>query len=142
MEMNVEGNEILDAIIAQRWSIRVFKEDIPQRELIAEVIRAGIYAPFGALAVSGEDYRRFYVIEKGSVPLSNITEITKRRATGLLEKMNSEMASAFYKKMQCVSKQGPIGIGTAPYFIVVAERKGIPSAEEKSLAHCMQNMWL
>ena len=33
-------------------------------------------------------------------------------------------------------------VGKAPYYIVVAEQKGIPPVEQHSLAHCMQNMWL
>ena len=33
-------------------------------------------------------------------------------------------------------------IGTAPYYIVVAERRGFPPVELQSLAHCLENMWL
>jgi nitroreductase len=33
-------------------------------------------------------------------------------------------------------------VGKAPYYIVAAEQKGIPRVEQRSLAHCMQNMWL
>jgi len=33
-------------------------------------------------------------------------------------------------------------IGKAPYYIVVAEQRGIPPVEHLSLAHCFQNMWL
>lgn len=32
--------------------------------------------------------------------------------------------------------------GTAPYFIVVAERKGFPPVEQQVLAHCLENIWL
>ena len=32
--------------------------------------------------------------------------------------------------------------GTAPFYIVVAEKKGFPPVEQQSLAHCMENMWL
>jgi nitroreductase len=42
-----------------------------------------------------------------------------------------------------IKKRGIVpGIGTAPYSIVVAERKGYPPVELQSLAHCMENMWL
>ena len=34
------------------------------------------------------------------------------------------------------------GVGTAPYYIVVAEKKGFPPVEQQSLAHCLENMWL
>ena len=42
-----------------------------------------------------------------------------------------------------IKKRGVVpGIGTAPYYIVVAERKGYPPVELQSLAHCLENMWL
>ncbi len=34
------------------------------------------------------------------------------------------------------------GVGTAPFYIVIAERKGFPPVEQESLAHCLENMWL
>ena len=33
-------------------------------------------------------------------------------------------------------------VGTAPEFIVVAEKKGFSAVEQQSLAHCLENMWL
>ncbi len=34
------------------------------------------------------------------------------------------------------------GVGTAPYFIIIAEKKGFLRVEQQSLAHCLENMWL
>jgi nitroreductase len=34
------------------------------------------------------------------------------------------------------------GIGTAPFYIIVAEKRGFPPVELQSLAHCLENMWL
>ena len=39
-------------------------------------------------------------------------------------------------------EKGSLGVGSAPYLIIVAERHGIPPIEQKSLSHIMQNMWL
>ena len=42
-----------------------------------------------------------------------------------------------------IRKAGVVpGVGTAPYYIVVAERWGFPPVGLQSLAHCMENMWL
>jgi nitroreductase len=42
-----------------------------------------------------------------------------------------------------IKKMGKVpGVGSAPYFIVVAEKKGFPAVEQQSLAHCLENMWL
>ena len=51
-------------------------------------------------------------------------------------------ASSFLKKLEMVKNQGVLGVGTAPYYIIVAERKGTPPVEQQSLAHCLENMWL
>ena len=50
--------------------------------------------------------------------------------------------ASFVKRLETISRQGLPGVGSAPYFVVVAERKGIPPVEQQSLAHCLQNMWL
>ncbi len=51
-------------------------------------------------------------------------------------------AAGFSQRLEQFAKRGVLGIGTAPYYVVVAERKGIPPVEQQSLAHCLQNMWL
>jgi nitroreductase len=53
-----------------------------------------------------------------------------------------DQAQGFVKRLEQLAEMGVLGIGTAPYYIVVAERRGIPPAEQQSLAHCLQNMWL
>jgi nitroreductase len=54
-----------------------------------------------------------------------------------------EQAIGFARRLAMIKKQGIVpGIGTAPYYIVVAERKGFPPVALQSLAHCMENMWL
>jgi nitroreductase len=52
-------------------------------------------------------------------------------------------AVGFANRLAMIKKLGKVpGVGTAPYFIVVAEKKGFPAVEQQSLAHCMENMWL
>jgi nitroreductase len=54
-----------------------------------------------------------------------------------------KLAGSFAQRLDAIQKMGLVpGIGTAPYYIVVAERKGYPPVELQSLAHCMENMWL
>ena len=38
--------------------------------------------------------------------------------------------------------KGVLGVGTAPYFVIVAELRGVPPVEMESIAHCLENMWL
>jgi nitroreductase len=52
-------------------------------------------------------------------------------------------AAGFVRRLSMIRDAGGIpGIGTAPFYIVVAERKGYPPVELQSLAHCLENMWL
>ena len=53
-----------------------------------------------------------------------------------------DQARGFLQRLERLAETGVPGIGTAPYYIVVAERSGIPPAEQQSLAHCLENMWL
>ena len=140
----------LDEIIESRRSIRSFKEDMPPKDAIMGVIRAGLFAPYaGVLAQS--DFRRFVVIQKGSPTMTKVKKMMNLHVKSMLERLKLEMqqdpalqsrAQKFAKILETASIEGLSGVGTAPYFVVVAERRGFPSVEQQSLAHCLQNMWL
>ena len=75
----------------------------------------------------------------------------QRHVKAMSEKLSLKMqsdpslqskAQKFARKLEVISREGVPGVGTAPYFIVVAERKGYPPVEQHSLAHCLQNMRL
>ena len=52
-------------------------------------------------------------------------------------------AVMFVQRLEMIRKAGRVpGVGNAPYYIVVAERRGFPPVELQSLAHCLENMWL
>ena len=151
MLINKEWNKVLDDIIEARHSTRKFKVEIPPRELAEQIIRAGLLAPYSGLAVSGNKFRRFIVISRDSQITTKVGILMKRRIMILSEQLGEEMQSnpvkqtkgqAFARNLKVMSQQGVPGIGKAPYYIVVAEQKGIPPVEQRSLAHCMENMWL
>ncbi len=146
-----EHNEALDDILEARRTIREFKRDIPPRTLIEQIIRAGQLAPFAGLAVSGKDYRRFVVVPRDSQVTKQLSEVIKRRVAILSEQFGRQMKQnpflqqhgrAFARTLEMMSQHGIPDIGRAPYYVIVAERKGIPAVELQSLAHCLQNMWL
>ncbi len=73
----------------------------------------------------------------------------KRRALTASERLAKQMeqnpslqqhGQFIAKRLKTMGEQGVPGVGSDPYYIVVAERKG--TASDKSLSHCMQNMWL
>ena len=149
-----QKNICLDQILAERRSYRMFKADAPPRDYVERIIHAGLQAPYAAAAIGGsKDYfRRFFVLEKGSRALQAVIPLVfnevERTMTELEREMNKDpglkvKAISFVERLSSIRKMGRVpGIGTAPYYIVVAERRGFPAVELQSLAHCMENMWL
>ena len=44
--------------------------------------------------------------------------------------------------LRMIGQQGLPTLGKVPYYIIVAEQRGIPDAANQSMAHCLENMWL
>jgi nitroreductase len=146
-----EENKLLDEVIARRRSIRAFKPEAPPDEWIEQIILAGLQAPYAGLAAKGDvPYRLFRVIRQGP-GMAKVQEIIKEQALTSLEQFKVEMASnpylqqhggAFAKRIEGVAAQGIPSLKDAPFFIVAAERRGVPPVEFESLGHCLENMWL
>ncbi len=149
-KISPECSGYLDQVLEFRRSVRSFKPEIPPKEVVKSILRAGILAPFASMAAD-KDLRRFVVVSKESPITPRIVELVKKRADAVFQRLNEEMernaelkekAQRFARRLEVVSKEGIPAIGTAPYYIVVAERKGYPPVAQHSLAHCLQNMWL
>jgi nitroreductase len=149
-----QDNAVLDRIIGKRRSCRKFTSDIPTDEQIESIIHAGLHAPFAASAIGNttDYFRRFFVVRKDSKAMISLIPLVFDEVTamaGTLEKETArnaglrEQAAGFINRLEMIKKMGIVpGVGTAPFYIVVAERKGFPPVEQQSLAHCMENMWL
>jgi nitroreductase len=109
---------------------------------------AGLLAPYAAVAVG--DYRlfrRFFVMEKGGKTATEAADIMKTRIAAVLKAMLDNVPEGaepppFAMRLKSVVEGGEIGFESAPYFVVAAEKKGMPPVELESLAHVMENMWL
>jgi|LAHU01.1.fsa_nt_gb nitroreductase len=153
MENNTnERNLILDEIIQSRRSVRIFKDDKPLKKDIEDIIEAGMLAPYAAAAVGdNKDFRRFYVFEKGTDSIKTLALLMENKAAegvkhfeGLISEkpyMKSKF-QPFLNRLKMIGDKGIPGVSTAPYFIIIAELRGIPPAEQESLAHVLENMWL
>jgi nitroreductase len=149
-----QKNSYLDQVLAERRSYRMFKPDKPAKDNIERIIHAGLLAPYAAAAVGGSrDYfRRFFVMENGSASVEEMIPLIMEEVVRMTTEIESAMkndtrlrekAVGFVSRLQAIRKMGKVpGVGTAPYYIVVAERRGFPPVELQSLAHCLENMWL
>jgi nitroreductase len=149
-----QKNMFLDRILAERRSYRRFKPELPPEDAIRRIIHAGLLAPFAAAAVgnSTDYFRRFFVMRKGSESMKAASPLVMEQVGVMAEGLKKEMeknpalgkiAGSFAQRLCAIRKMGRVpGIGTAPYYVIVAERRGYPPVELQSLAHCMENMWL
>jgi len=149
-----QKNMFLDRILAERRSYRMFKPEFPPEDAIRRIIHAGLLAPFAAAAVgnSTDYFRRFFVMRMGSESMNAASPLILDQVgvmAGALQKemeknpARRKMAGSFAQRLDAILKMGRVpGVGNAPYYVIVAERKGYPPVELQSLAHCMENMWL
>lgn len=149
-----DKNRILDRVIVERRTSRRFTDEAVTDSVIIDIIHAGLHAPFASAAVaeSTDYFRKFFVIRNDSETMKHIRPFFFREVQDMateLEKAAArnddfgEIAGGFIKRLAMIVNSGTVpGVGTAPVFIVIAEKKGFPPVEQSSLAHCMENMWL
>ena len=139
-----EHSVALDVIIRARRSVRAFSSTPPSEEAIEAIIQAGLLAPFGALAVAGKpDFRKVFVIRKPSASMEAVANIIKNRMAKQADELEKKVGLVpFVQILKRIGQQGVPVVGSAPYFIVVGERKGMPAIAAQSLSYCLQNMWL
>jgi len=139
-----EHSAALDVIIRARHSVRTFSSTPPSQEAIEAIIQAGLLAPFGALAVAGNpDFRKVFVIRNSSAAMVAASDILKNRMAKLADELEKKMGPVpFVQNLKRIGQQGVPGVGNAPYFVVVSERKGMPPVAAQSLSYCLDHMWL
>jgi nitroreductase len=134
-----EAARVLTKVITARRSVRGFSEAMPARSDIERVIAAGLAAPYAAaMSAGGVLDRRFFVLSPASAALSAAARAIQSHAQQALAA--PETPAPLRARLQPVAEGRILGVGTAPYYIVVAERQGLVA--QQSLAHALQNMWL
>ena len=137
--MTPEHSIAFDAIVRARHSVRAFSPTPPDRALVEAIIQAGLIAPFGALAVAGiPDFRKVFVITNGSAAMETAANVIKQRIAAQASELEQKLGLVpFVRNLKRIGEQGVPGIGNAPYFIVTAERKGMPPIAAQSLSFCL-----
>jgi nitroreductase len=143
-DITPDHSTALDAIIRARRSVRAFSSTPPSKEAIEAIIQAGLLAPFGARAVAGKpDFRKIFVIRISSAAMEVATDSLKNRMAKLADELEKKVGQVpFVQNLKRIGQQGVPGVGNAPYFVVVGERKGMPPVAAQSISYCLHNMWL
>ena len=147
----MEGT-FFDALVRSRRSCRSFREGAPDEAGIRSILEAGWLAPHaGATGVALADKRRFFVIKRESAAHERLRALALTRIKANRKRLMmarrlvpglKQKTAAFMKRLDALSKNGITTLQEASEWIIVAERKGFPPAEAKSIAHVLQNMWL
>ncbi len=144
--------QTLEDIIKTRRSIRHFSKEIPSDELVNKIVTTAIYAPFGwATNIPFDEMRKIFILKQGTekmnlakkLLLAMIKKSSKwlHIITKILPFLKKKMGN-FIKLLDNINQRGIPGLETAPYYIIIAEKKWFPPVEKQSIAHAMQNMWL
>ena len=143
---------IFETLIRSRRSCRSFRKDALDDASIRSILEAGWLAPHaGATGVALSDKRRFFVIRRQSAAHNRLYALALARVKANRKRLMiaghfvpgfAKKTANFLKRLDALAKGGIKTLQEASVWIIVAERKGFPPAEAKSIAHVLQNMWL
>ncbi len=135
-----QKNIIFDQIIIERRSHRRFWQEFPSKKDILSIIDAGLHAPFATAGSTKDYFRRFFVLKMGSKSMTTAAVLIFEEVAKMVSKLElamendpqlREQATGFANRLAIIKKIGKVpGVGTAPYFIIIAEKKGFPRVEQ------------
>lgn len=129
-----------------------FSEGCLDDASIRSILEAGWLAPHaGATGIALADKRRFFVVKRESAAHTRLHALALARVKSNCRRLIlagrfvpgfAKKTANFLKRLDALAKGGIKTLQEASVWIIVAERKGFPPAEAKSIAHVRQNMWL
>jgi nitroreductase len=143
---------VFDTLVRSRRSCRSFQKGKIDEDSIRSILEAGWLAPHaGATGVVLAEKRRFFVIRHESAAHTRLHALALARIKANRRRLMiagrflpgfAKKTANFVKRLDALAKGGIKTLQEASVWIIVAERKGFPPAETKSIAHVLQNMWL
>jgi nitroreductase len=139
--MDQERAAAVAQVISERRSVRTFTAEAPAREALEQILAAGLAAPYAAAMAPGSALdRRFVVLPRGSEAAATAKAAIQAHAVAALA--GESLPEPLRARLEPVSQGRILGVGTAPYYVVVAERGAMLPVQQQSLAHALENMWL
>ena len=148
----MENKQSLEWVVKNRKSTRSFSNEMLKEEEINRILESAIYAPYGgATGIPLSQIRKIFIFKQGTENMSTLRELIHSqinrnarifRVILILMPFLKKKLSAFSNRLNGMSKNGISSLREAPYFIVIAEKKGFPPVGKQSMAHALENMWL
>ena len=114
---------VLARIMAARRSVRSFSEAIPVRRDVERITAAGLAAPYAAaMSAGGALDRRFFVLPSAGAALGAAARAIQTHAQQALAAPATP--TPLRARLEPVAEGRILGVGTAPCYVVVAERQG------------------
>jgi hypothetical protein len=119
-----DPSEVLAGIMAARRSVRSFSEAVPARQDVERIIAAGLAAPYAAaMSAGGALDRRFFVLSSAGAALGAAARAIQTHAQQALAAPATP--APLRARLGPVAEGRILGVGTAPCYVVVAERQGL-----------------
>jgi len=142
----------LEQTIKSRCSTRSFSKDIPSIDDVNKITQSCIYAPYAnSKGLPYNEIRKVFVFKQNTDSMTKAREILLSQIRKYSKIINTALIflpflkgrfKPFADKLIANSQNGIPALYDAPYFIVIAEKKGFPSNQKQSIAHSLQNIWL
>ncbi|MDR3574666.1 MAG: nitroreductase family protein [Anaerolineaceae bacterium] len=144
--------DTLNNIIRARHTTRKFKTEAPEKAIIGQVVEAGLYAPYAAMTgMKLEELRHIVVLAPESDVCNKVKDLLYAeikngyRKLSLASRFSSKLrrqGQTFIKRLAYFVEKGVPALDQGTYWILVLEKKGIPSSSNLAVAHVLENMWL
>lgn len=132
----------LDEILRARHTVRSFSTKPLEKEKTEQIVRAGLVAPFAAMAVVGKkDWRKIFVIPAASPAIGQMKAVVADRFPQYVNELESKFGPVPFVKM-LKSPHISASLLDKPCIVIVGEKKGVPEAASESVSYCMESMWL
>jgi len=142
----------LEHIITIRRTTRSFSGENLSDEQVDQILRSAVYAPFGgATGLPLKEVRKIFVFKTNSEAMKIVNDVlvatirSKARLMGIVLAILpflKKKLGTFYNRLKAIERYGIPSMKMGSHFIIIAEKKGIPSVQRQSIAHALQNMWL
>ena len=134
----------LDKIMESRHSVRAFNPTPLKKEDVEQILRAGLKAPYAAIAVIGKpDFRKFFVIPADSPVRGKIKELVASKFPKYIEDFERSAGPVpFVKMLKAGGPKMVDGLFDKPCIVVAGELWGVPAIAPESLSYGLENAWL